>query len=354
MTLAVGLWIGVVFAQPDGTIEWSADAPTLICEAGVYGRMARTVSGALVCVHEWHGDIWLSRLGADGWTLGAQVAAYEHGPAANPEIVVAPDGRLLCAYNERPRDGVHPFAIAITSSSDDGHTWTAPRHVYRAGARWESGCWEPAMLATPSGEIQLFFANEHPYPDTREQEIALCRSLDGGATWTPPTAVIFRSGHRDGMPVPLALRDDSGTVVAIEDDGIDGILKPSVVFSPDPANWSGAPVGGDSPHRWPALRDPLPASTYAGAPYLRQLLDGTTILSVQSDEITPGEPRMTVYVGDDRARDFVDPTQPFDGPSRWNALFVHADDTITAVSTTEIGGVAGLWAIDGRLRRRAD
>ncbi len=354
MSVLVALCIGNAVAGPQARIDWLPGSLTLIRERGVYGRMARTASGDLVCVHEWRGDIRLSRLGAEGWALGAQVGAYEHGPAANPEILAAPGGLLLCAYNERPRDGVHPFAIAIASSRDEGHTWTAPRHVYRAGTRWENGCWEPAMLALPSGEIQLFFANEHPYPDTREQEIALCRSLDGGRTWTPPRAVSFRRGHRDGMPVPLLLRDGSGTAVAIEDDGVDGILKPAIVFFPGDACWSGEPVGGESANRWPALRAPLPATTYAGAPYLRQLSDGSTILSVQSDERTPGEPRMTVYVGDEGARDFASPTRPFDGASRWNSLFVHDDDAITAVSTTTVEGVAGLWAIDDRVRLCVD
>ena len=63
---------------------------------------------------------------------------------------------------------------------------------------------------------------------------------------------------------------------------------------------------------------------------------------------------MAVYVGDERARDFAGPTRPFDGASRWNSLFVHDDDTITAVSTTTAEGVAGLWAIHGRIRPRVD
>jgi hypothetical protein len=340
-------------AASAATIDWDQGSPVLVCEGGVYGRMTRTAAGSLVCVHELRGNIWLSRRDADGWSLGAQVAAYEHGPAANPEILPTPDGALICVYNERPRDGVHPFAISITSSTDDGHTWTPPRHVYRAGAEWENGCWEPALLRLPSGELQLFFANEHPYPDTREQEIALCRSFDGGDTWTPPIAVSFRAGHRDGMPVPLLLRD-GGTVLAIEDNGIHGAFKPAIVRVATGADSLSGPVGGDSDDRWSALLNPLAAATYAGAPYIRRVSDGTTLLSVQSDELAPGEPRMTVYVGNGRAGAFTGATRPFSGASRWNSLYVGEDDTVTAVATTEIGGIAGVWAIEGRLRPSTD
>ena len=88
-------------------------------------------------------------------------------------------------------------------------------------------------------------------------------------------------------------------------------------------------------------------ATYAGAPYLRQLSDGRTVLSVQSDEGTPRQPHMTVYVGDAHARCFGSASRPFAAVSRWNSLFVHADDTITAGA-----GVQGVWTMDGRLTAR--
>jgi hypothetical protein len=330
-------------------IGWDTTSLTLVREGAVYGRMARTGAGSVVCVHEWRGAIWCSRFEAGGWMLGGEVASYGFGPAANPNVAVAPDGCLLCAYNERPCDGTHPFAIAIARSEDDGRTWSTSRHVYVAGIEWENGCWEPALLVTPSGETQLFFANEHPYPDSREQEISLCRSFDSGATWSPAAAVSFRAGHRDGMPSPVRLIDGSGTVMAIEDNGVDGAFKPVMVFSPAEEEWVGDAVPGDSDRRWPALTPPLAASVYAGAPHLCQLSTGATILSVQSDEGSPGARRMTVYVGGPDARGFAHPSRPFPGIARWNSLHVHPDDTVTAVATAAVAGVEGVWTMDGRL-----
>ena len=110
-----------------------------------------------------------------------------------------------------------------------------------------------------------------------------------------------------------------------------------------------------SPSRWLALAQPLPADVYAGAPYLRQMPTGETVLSAQVKSPGRTEPHMVVWVGDDRARGFANPSIPFDVPADvpclWNSLFVKDEDTITAVAGTTMRGRRGLWMIDGRLVR---
>ena len=154
------------------------------------------------------------------------------------------------------------------------------------------------------------------------------------------------------MPVPVVLADGT-LVVAIEDNGLvpGAKLQPAVVSGED---------GGE---RWGALAEPLPAEVYAGAPYLRQLPTGETILSCQSDAGVAGvageprrrRPEMVVYVGDAAARGFSGPTSPFELPSdvagQWNALFVKDATTVTALSGTRIDGKRGVWAIDGKVVR---
>ena len=63
------------------------------------------------------------------------------------------------------------FSIQVTRSSDGGKSWTAPVEVYKAGYEFKNGCWEPAQIQLPSGEIQLYIANEGPYTQSNEQEI---------------------------------------------------------------------------------------------------------------------------------------------------------------------------------------
>src|SRR6185312_14490038 len=209
----------------------------------------------------------------------------------------------------------------------------------------ETGCWEPAQIQLPSGEIDLYFSNEQPYPRTSEQEISVLRSFDDGATWSAAARASFRPGHRDGMPVPLSLHDGSGVVLSIEDNGLAGAFKPAIV----------PPAGGN---RWAALETQLGAKVYAGAPYLRQFPSGETVLSLQSadgrrSQGTLDHSRMAVYIGDSTAHGFTSVSIPFPVPADanglWNSLFIRNAATVTAISTTTLNRVYGLWSIDGYL-----
>ena len=51
----------------------------------------------------------------------------------------------------------------------------------RQDPRFKDGCWEPAMLQLPVGEIQLFFSDEGIYTKTDEQNISMLRSFDNEA-----------------------------------------------------------------------------------------------------------------------------------------------------------------------------
>ena len=114
-------------------------------------------------------------------------------------------------------------------SKDGGKTWTADSLVYRADTHWENGCWEPAQIQLPSGEIQLYFANESPYRSSNEQEISMVRSHDNAMTWSELTTICLRADHRDGMPVPLLLNDGKGIVVAIEDNAAGRKFRPAII-----------------------------------------------------------------------------------------------------------------------------
>jgi hypothetical protein len=338
-------------------IEW--DKRTLVrVQGGTYGRMIRLRDRTILCSYEAAGKSWVVHSRDNGRTWGEPVLVRElpGAAAANPETLQLKNGRILLFYNRRPHDGKQTFAIGYSFSDDGGRTWRAGNDaVFEAGKRPQEGCWEPAAIQLASGEIQLFFANEFPYPDSADQEITLMRSFDNGATWGKPETVSYRPRHRDGMPVPLVLKGGRGITLAIEDNGLaPGYkLQPAIVFSPRRSNWRLPVERGDGPRRWGALRTPLPGDVYAGAPYLRQLPSGETVLSCQSNEWGRKEPRMVVYVGDRDARNFGNASVPFDVPGdvagNWNALFVKDARTVTAISDTVIDGVRGLWAIDGRL-----
>lgn len=346
-----------VSAARSAGIEWNRANLTLVARGAGYARMARLQNNDILCIYESGGKVWIKRSKDNGksWIEPLRVATYPYGSAANPEILPLRNGWILGCYNERPKDGTHPFAIVTTISKDGGRTWSAGKQVYQADILWENGCWEPAAIQTPTGKIQLFFANEGPYRSTHEQEITLLRSSDNGENWSEPQKVSFRAKHRDGMPVPLVLSGRHGIVLAIEDDGIDGAFKPAIVRTGASANWQGRFVDGQSTKRWAATNGLIPTEVYAGAPYIRQMPTGETILSLQANLDGRKKPHMVVFVGDDWAKNFSHPSVPFQVDSRtaclWNSLFVKDENTVTAVSGTVQNGIGGVWAIDGRLIR---
>ncbi len=347
-------------------IHWDPSTLKLIQKGGVYARMTRTSAG-LLCCFEHNGDCWTRQSNDEGKTWQPEVRAvhFEFGNAANPDLLACRDGRVILFYNRRPSDHAHRYAIAMAVSRDNGSTWTeTAKPLYEAGSAEGTGCYEPSAIQLSTGEIQLFFANEFPHKTDGTQEITLLRSTDNGETWNIPRAVSYRAGHRDGMPVPVVLANQKGIAFAIEDNGVtaDREFKPSIIRSSKPMEWSRDSIGAESPQRWPAVLIKWPAHTYAGAPYLRQLPTGQTVLSCQSAR-DGKPPQMVVYLGDADAKHFTSPSNPFPGSEQtgseqtgseqtrqmWNALFVKNRDTVTALSSTSINGVRGVWAIDGHV-----
>lgn len=330
------------------TIVW--DKSTLVrVAAGSYARMVRVAGGDILCGFSDAGGVCIARSSDDGktWSKTEMLAKAPQGYATNPELLVLANGWILYLYNERPDDHVHKFTIQVMVSKDNGHTWKHLSTPYVADTEWDNGCWEPSAIQLPSGEIQLVFANENPYRDSKEQEISLCRSFDNGRTWTEAKPISFRAGHRDGMPVPMLMRDGKGIIVAIEDNGYTLMFTPALIFTSLKDNWNQSSASGASPRRMRPITAPTNVE-WGGAPYIRQMPSGETVLSFQSS-VGRAHPQMVVYVGDENARNFGGKTIPFEVPSDqggwWNSLFVKNDKTITAISSFN----GAVWAMDGHI-----
>lgn len=340
-----------------GGIAW--EKPVLVKEGGHYGRIARLDGRTLIAGYDFQRGIRTSMSRDEGktWMPSGEVAADPNGHLTNTELLVLQNGEVLCFFNFRPNKGNGlPYSIRMSAGKDGAKNWSPAVTLYSAGTDFGDGCWEPAAVQLPDGEVQVYFANEGPYPKSSEQEISMMRSRDKGRTWSKAETVSFRKNSRDGMPVPVVALNGNAIAVAIEDNGLSGTFKPVIVSTRlTDGGWRDGAVGGDSPFRWSALAKPLPASTYAGAPYLRQLADGRFILSFQmSGSGNMKGSRMAVSLGNDRARDFSEPVFPFPDPSGgaqlWNALFIKNARTVTAISETSQNGIHGIWAADGTLQ----
>lgn len=346
--------------QTQTRIVWNKTSLRSLARGGNYARMIRLRNGDLVCGYGDGSGVWAKRSRDNGatWDAGILVGPKQAGANfANAELLQLQNGDILFFCNLRPfKEPLDPplhFAIGVARSKNGGASWSPVELVYRAGTRFNDGCWEPAAMQLPSGEVQLFFADEGPYTRSDEQQISLLRSFDGGQTWTAPRAASFRAGHRDGMPVPVQLRNGS-LAFSIEDNGARGTFKPVIIGATRGDNWKSGTIPADSPNRWSALATPLDARVYAGAPYLRVLESGETALSFQQSEDGGLEHcQMVVCLGDQTAHGFAGNSRPFEGfqtgSQLWGSLLVKDRRTLVALTSTKIDGIYGVWTIEGTI-----
>jgi len=353
-------------APANSHIEWDYSTLKKVSSSAAnercgYARMIQLHDQSLLAVYEASGNI-VSVKSADlgvTWSVPVSVAQGADGTNMSvPDILELKDHSLLACYNPRPYD-ISPsrkFGIRTKKSYDGGLTWKDEKLLYEAGYEFKNGCWEPSAVQLPNGEIQLYFANEGDYLNSDEQNISMLRSNDNGLTWTKkPEIVSFRAGKRDGMPVPLLLNNGKEIVFAIEDNGFDA-FKPHIIRNSIKDNWAST-VNANSTNRSYALADKIDDKIYAGAPYLRQLKTGETILSYQGTEGRTNQMKfadMKVVVGDDQARNFTRKSTPFIIPENksclWSSLAVLNDNTIVAVtSTNAYSNHSEIWMIKGRL-----
>lgn len=360
------------YALADSEIEWDATTLQRLSTPGsaaFYPRMISLKDGSLLLAYASNGNVVITKSSNAGknWTKPIVVAAQQDGVNQDtPELLQLQNGAVLICYGSRPQGalrgapeaGKH-FDIRVQLSYDNGAAWGFEKVLYMADTSFKNGCWEPAAVQLPSGEIQLFFANEGIYKNSDEQNISMLRSVDGGRTWSAsPQLISFRKGGRDGMPVPLWLAKQQTLLVAIEDPGIKN-FKPYIIRSACKGGWKRL-IDSDDKNREYALATKLADSIYAGAPYLRQLASGETILSYQSTEgrkkNSLNNAVMVVAIGDSNGKKFTAKSVPFavaEGYSAlWNSLCITGDTIIALTATNAFSrSRSEVWMIKGHLKR---
>lgn len=327
-------------------IFWDTATRTTVFTGGGYARIIELQDGRLMAVCEGGGiKIAFSQNKGTTWSSATRIVNNPSGiNEAVPDLIQLSDGTIIVAYNPRPNapySEERKFGIRCKRSTDNGKTWSDEIFVNDASHTFTDGCWEPSMLELPSGELQLYFADEGPYTMNNDQQISLCRSFDGGLSWSAPQKICYRAGFRDGMPVPVLLKDQQEIVVIIEDNGWGyGDFFPTTVRTTLENNWNNYWVNANDVNREKTLNlNYCPLAT-GGAPYLRVLPWGETVMSHQSPYDHNGKIQMRVAVGNEQARDFKAVSVPFsigeNEEGLWNSLAVIDTGVVVAVS-----GIAG-------------
>ncbi|AKC88226.1 hypothetical protein WQ53_06355 [Pseudoxanthomonas suwonensis] len=118
----------------------------------------------------------------DEWILPAPAGA------AQPDLAVAPDGRLLLSWIEALADGGHRLRLASTVPGGAAQAWGEPQTV-AAGSDWFVNWADtPHVYALPDGSLWAHWLRSTG-PSRMDYGIALVRSGDGGDTWSAPQPV---------------------------------------------------------------------------------------------------------------------------------------------------------------------
>lgn len=326
-------------------IFWDMRSQQTIFDGGWYARLIQLQDGRLLAVTEVNWDIVISISEDNGKTWSPQKTVFHHPEGFNyydADLYQLSDGKIIITYNIGfPSVAGGRFGVRLHISEDNGETWGDEIFVYDGETTFENGCWEPAILELPSGEVHLYVSDEAPYVNSGEQCIQLMRSFDRGKTWSEPQSISFRPGSRDGMPTPVIVGDS--IVVTIEDNGWPGMgsFVPVTVRTSIEDNWSNAPVGANSPYRSQVIDYDWCPLVFGGAPYMRVLPWGETLLSRQSyyESGNYGVMNMYVYVGDENARNFKAMSQPF--PDNVESGISIEVNSVSVVDTGEVCALGG-------------
>lgn len=329
-------------------IYWDINSQKEIFSAGNYARIIPLQDGRLMAVAEAGGGISCCYSSNDGTTWTAPeliIRSAANIPYCVPDVIQLSDGTIIVGYNPRPSAPYSEdrrFGIRSIRSTDNGKSWEEPIFVYDASHTFQDGCWEPSFIELPSGEIQLYFANENNFTQSGEQEISMCRSFDKGKSWSEAVRICYRAGTRDGMPSAI-LTEAGEIVVIVEDNGQPECrgFRATTVRTTLEDNWSNW-VDAWSPNRNMIFENAYDKGFISAAPYIRLLKSGETIASWQGDHgsrqgVAENEFDMFVAVGDKDARNFKAVSQPFGLPrgkkSLWNSVAVGHNGEVFAVGS---------------------
>jgi hypothetical protein len=226
-------WSDAIQINPNGNAkpDRGADKPSLAADP--------THSGYVYAVwnEEGHSDTVFTRT-VDGGQTWEPARTIDAAPPSEfnegHQIVLLPDGTLVCAFTEGQYTNNGQVALTLLRSSDQGQTWSGPIAAVVQQPLIDPSIQPPnatvtdpdtgqAVEAHPSFESIALDPNSGTlyavWPDGRfsnfqYNSIALSRSSDGGLTWSNPIQV-----NQTPTSVPPLDRQAWNPTVAVAADG---------------------------------------------------------------------------------------------------------------------------------------
>jgi predicted neuraminidase len=124
-----------------------------------------------------------------------------------PGIEREPDGRLwVVFFSGGPQEPHEDNCILITTSTDDGDSWSDPRVIIeRPGAR---RCFDPALWHDPQGRLWLFYNEAHLGEGEHSLwTITAAGSPRSDAAWSVPRRIEVDAPYAFRLNKPTVLRD---------------------------------------------------------------------------------------------------------------------------------------------------
>jgi hypothetical protein len=237
--------------------------------------------------------------------------------AAQPDLALAPDGRILLSWIHNA-PGRRP-ALQIAEWHPDGH-WEGPRTVVVGNAMFVNWADTPHIAATADRALWVHWLQKSadaPYA----YDVKLARSLDHGMNWSAPRTVHDDATTTEHGFVAFWPQGESQLGVA----WLDGRNTASANAQTDPKPHGDAHEGHDG-HGGGAMT--LRAAVFDSALQARaeSEIDARTCDCCQTDAAAIGNGALLVYRGrsQDEIRDIY--ATRFDGKAWTKPARVHADD----------------------------
>ncbi len=116
------------------------------------------------------------------------IVAQNKNYLAFPDVALAADGTLVCAYFEGDQHSPTWSNLVLKSSTDGGETWSPPTVIGQSNMKHDGFCWNcPRISVLPDGRLFVVCDWED---NSKDRATWRWYSSDNGNTWSKPKQIL--------------------------------------------------------------------------------------------------------------------------------------------------------------------